>query len=262
MTQAPPRPVTPASILAARLAELAGRVGGEDIAGEVRELAELAGGLDSYPGRYTSPQSDALAALASATARHDWDQAPGGLEQEMLSGHVEGQFLAMLVHALRATRVLEIGMFTGYSALAMAEALPADGVVVACELDAEVAAFAQRHFAASPAGARIDVRVGPALDTLRSLGGAAFDLVFVDADKPGYRDYVDAVLDGELLAPHGLLAVDNTLLQGQPWTGRRTAPGDAIAAFNEYLAAEPRLTQVVVPLRDGITLARRTDAIR
>ena len=124
----------------------------------------------------------------------------------MLSGHVEGQLLRILVHATRARRVLEIGMFTGYSALAMAEALPADGRVVACEIDPGVAAFAQRCFDDVAGGdARSTSASAPALDTLERWPPqvTAFDLVFIDADKAGYGAYLDAVLDGGLLAPHG-----------------------------------------------------------
>jgi caffeoyl-CoA O-methyltransferase len=127
-------------------------------------------------------------------------------------------------------------------------------------LDADVAAFAQEGFAASAAGARIDVRVGPAADTLTELAaeGEPFDLVFVDADKAGYRDYLDLLLGTDLLAAYGLVVVDNTLMQGRPWLpGTHTANGAAVAAFNEALATDPRVEQVLVPLRDGLTLIRR-----
>jgi caffeoyl-CoA O-methyltransferase len=124
------------------------------------------------------------------------------LEQEMLSRHVEGQALKFLVRMTRARRVLELGMFTGYSALAMAEALPEGGRVLACELDPDVAAFAQRCFDKSPAGAKIEVRVGRAQATLEQLAAdrEAFDFVFVDADKAGYLEHVMTVLDRRLLA--------------------------------------------------------------
>jgi caffeoyl-CoA O-methyltransferase len=243
-----PRPVTPASILAAKLTALAARLDEP----ELREAAELAAGLDPYLERWASP---ALEALAKLTAAQTWT---GSLEQEMLSGHVEGRVLAMLVHVSRARRVLDVGMFTGYSALAMAEALPADGTVVACEIDPAVAELARTGFAASPDGSKIDVRVGPALDTLRGLAGESFELVFIDADKAGYRAYLDTVLELDLLAPHGLVCVDNTLMQGEPYLdGPRSANGEAIAAFNAALAADPRLESVLVPLRDGVTLIRR-----
>ena len=177
----------------------------------------------------------------------------------MLSGHVEGQTLKILVHATRAVRVLEIGMFTGYSALAMAEALPDEGQVTACEIDAGVAAIAEQCFRASASGHKITVRVGPAQRTLAELAqaGQRFDLVFIDADKAGYLGYLTALLEGGLLQPHGLICVDNTLMQGQPWlTGEPTANGAAIAAFNQAVAADPRVEQVVIPLRDGLTLIR------
>ena len=263
-----PRPVTPASILASKLDELARRLEHNidpAAAALLREARELAGGLDPYLERWTTPESSALLRLADRTQAQDWRGrslagVSGHLEQEMLSGHVEGQLLKMLVHATRATRVLEIGMFTGYSALAMAEAIPADGRVVACEIDADVAAFAQRCFDDSPDGGKIAVKVGPALDTLAKLAdsGEQFDLVFIDADKAGYVGYLNALLDSRLLTNHGLICVDNTLMQGQPWMSDEPTPnGAAITIFNQQVAADPRVEQVIIPLRDGITLIRR-----
>ncbi len=215
-------------------------------------LAEIAAGLDPYVERCTTPESPALASLAERTRAADWSGT--GVEAEMLSGHMEGQLLRTLVRFGRVRRVLEIGMFTGYSALAMAEALPDDGFVVACEADADVAAFARACFAGSEHGGKIDVRVGPALATLSELD-AQFDLVFLDADKGGYRAYFEAVLERGLLAPGGLLCVDNTLMQGEPWrSGPPSANGAAIAAFNEAVATDPRVEQVLLPVRDGLTL--------
>jgi caffeoyl-CoA O-methyltransferase len=269
-----PRPVTPLTILASRLDRLARRAGavpGIDPAwqAELREACELARGLDPYLSRWTTPESAALRRLARRTEAEDWTRHPGvglpaPLEQEMLSGHVEGQTLKMLVHATRARQVLEIGMFTGYSALAMAEALPADGQLVSCEIDPEVAALAQASFADSPGGHKIAVRVGPAQDTLASLttAGCVFDLVFIDADKPGYGGYLTALLEGGLVAPHGLICVDNTLMQGQPWLPHEpTANGAAVAAFNQQVADDPRVEQVILPLRDGLTLIRQVEGV-
>lgn len=251
----PARPVTPTTILAGLLDDLAARYDDPDL----RRARDLAAGLDPYLDECTTPASEALDALERRTREEDWEGREGTvpLEQEMLSGHVEGRFLRFLVQMTGARRVLEIGMFTGYSALAMAEAVPADGVVVACELDPSVARFAQECFADSEAGARIDVRVGPAADTLAALAGQTFDLVFVDADKAGYAHYLDVVLSTGLLAEGGTICVDNTLMQGQPWTGGATANGEAIAAFNRTVASDPRVEQVLVPLRDGVTLIRR-----
>jgi len=265
-----PRPVTPMGILAARLDRVAAALVGGDVdpavLAELDRVRELAAGLEPYLDRCTSPESPALHQLAERTRDTDWGGfGSGGLEQEMLSGHVEGRFLAFLVQATRARRVLEVGLFTGYSALAMAEALPPGGTLLACEVDPGVAAFARSCLDDSPAGAAVQILLGPALDTLRALAGATerFDLVFIDADKTGYPDYLAAVLYSGLLAPGGTVCVDNTLLQGEPWAAPGpagpSANGAAIAAFNASVAADPRLVQVVVPLRDGITLIRRVD---
>ncbi|MDG4666187.1 class I SAM-dependent methyltransferase [Mycobacterium sp. 236(2023)] len=267
------RPVTPTTILAAELGALVDELGSiaggvpADFADRLRRARDLAGGLDPYVGQCTTAESADLARLARRTSETDWANraAPDGavfLEQEMLSGHVEGQALKFLIRLSRAQRVLEIGMFTGYSALAMAEALPEHGSLLACEVDAQAARFAQDAFASSAAGARITVAVGPAMETLRTLSqsfdGSPFDFVFIDADKAGYLDYVNFLLDGPLLTPTAVIVVDNTLMQGQPYTGHpRSTNGEAITAFNQAIADDPRVEQVLIPLRDGVTLIRR-----
>jgi caffeoyl-CoA O-methyltransferase len=262
--------VTPVSILAAELEDLAERIGALDsvdpqLKADLERARALAAGLDPYLSRCTTPESPALGALAERTRAVDWedraDGPSGRLHHRMLSGHVEGQALKFLVALSGATRVLEIGMFTGYSALAMAEALPPGGELVACELDPEVAAFAERGFAESPAGEKITVEVGPASASLERLAADArsFDLIFIDADKPGYLDYLRTVLDTGLLAEGGLICADNTLLGGQAYLedGTPSANGAAIAEFNQAVADDPRLEQVMLPLRDGLTLIRR-----
>jgi caffeoyl-CoA O-methyltransferase len=272
------RPVTPIGILAAKLAELTRYVHALDMIdiefdpvmqAELNQAYELANGLDAYLDRCTTPESPALAALVQRTQAEDWQQrfstgeTGRQLEQEMVSGQVEGQFLKFLIHLSKARRVLEIGMFTGYSALAMAEALPDDGVLIACEVDAYAAEFAQQCFTASPAGHKISVKVAPASATLSQLAaaGEVFDLVFIDADKAGYVDYLDRLLTTGLLAPNGLICADNTLMQGQPYlTGAATPNGVAIANFNQAVVADQRVEQVLLPLRDGLTLIRRVSS--
>jgi caffeoyl-CoA O-methyltransferase len=264
----PPRPVTPLGILAEKLEHLSRQIEFSNIdatlKSELYQAWELAKGLDPYLSQCTTPESPALAMLAQQTQAEDWGQRSNGtlahLEQEMLSGHVEGQTLKFLVHLTQAKRVLEIGMFTGYSALAMAEALPDDGEVVACELDAYVAEFAQQCFRASPSGHKITVKVAPALQTLEQLAAAhkVFDFVFIDADKAGYVDYLNFLLETDLLNPRALICVDNTLMQGYPYlSGEPTANGAAIARFNRAVVDDPRVEQVLLPLRDGLTLIRR-----
>jgi caffeoyl-CoA O-methyltransferase len=151
--------------------------------------------------------------------------------------------------------VLEIGTFSGYSALSMASALPPGGRIVTCEVDPRAAEMARRHFQASPWADRIELREGPALATIAELRGR-FDLVFIDADKVEYRDYYEAVLP--LLSDRGVIAVDNVL-----WSGRVLDPDDerddtrAIAAFNDHVATDRRVVAVMLTIRDGLTLIRR-----
>jgi caffeoyl-CoA O-methyltransferase len=167
----------------------------------------------------------------------------------MLTGPVAGRFLEMLVWFGRPRRVLEIGTFSGHSALSMAAALPDGGRIEACEIDPERAAVAQRYFDRSPHGARITLHLGPALETIAKLDGE-FDFVFVDAEKEGYIDYYEAVLPR--LSERGLIVADNTL-----WSGRVLDGEGPIVAFNEHVAADPRSVQVLLSVRDGMTLIRR-----
>lgn len=200
-------------------------------------------------------------AEAATTVAPDWLRA---LETEaraelpfpeMLSGNVVGRLLQALVWAAGATRVLEIGTYAGYSALAMAAALPEGGTLVSCELDAERAEWARRHVAASPYADRVRIETGPALETVARLPGP-WDLVFIDADKEGYPAYVDAVLPR--LTPRGLIAMDNTLRGGRVLAPE---PGDAgarvMAELNARLAADPAVVTTLLTVRDGVTIVRR-----
>jgi len=266
------RPVTPLGILVEHLAtaiemiEADGNVS-ESIASHVKQAWRLAAGIDPYLEECTTQESKALAALAKRTQEEAWSkQFSEGttvrpLEQEMLSGHLEGQTLKMFVYMSHAQQVLDIGMFTGYSALAMAEALPNNGRLIACEVDSYTANLAQSLFEQSPHKGKIQVEVGSALETLDKLAAAkeSFDLVFIDADKKEYVQYFQTLLDRNLLAPHGIICVDNTLLQGLVYLPpqERTANAEAIAQFNRIVADDPRVEQVLLPLRDGLTIIRR-----
>jgi predicted O-methyltransferase YrrM len=200
-------------------------------------------GIADYVERLTSPHEPLLAELS--------DETGGELgAAAMLTGPVAGRFLELLVWFGRPRRVLEIGTFSGHSALAMAAALPEGGRIDTCEIDEERAAFAQRWFDRSPYGSRITLHVGPALETVAGLEGE-LDLVFVDADKEGYVDYYDAVLPR--LSERGLIVADNTLYSGKVLDGS----AEAIVRFNEHVAADPRSVQVLLPVRDGMTLIRR-----
>ncbi|MEL6441670.1 MAG: class I SAM-dependent methyltransferase [Cyanobacteria bacterium J06621_8] len=265
------RPVTPLGILAQQLQQTLRLAKTEpvsqELAAALARASQLAEGITPYVANCTTAESTALANLTRKTQEEDWSkrfddgETVQALEQEMLSGHVEGQLLKMLVAISKSRRVLEIGMFTGYSALAIAEALPEDGSLLACEVDTYVAQFAQDCFTASPHGRKIKVEVAPAIETMNRLveQEASFDLVFIDADKGGYIDYFNLLLDKNLLAPEGFICVDNTLLQGQPYLPQeeRNANGEAIHRFNRFVAEDPRVEQVLIPMRDGITLIRR-----
>src|SRR5690349_7193215 len=161
--------------------------------------------LAEYVERLTSPHEPLLAELSEETARQLGSEG-------MLSGPVAGRLLELLVWFGRPQRVLEIGTFSGHSALAMAGALPESGRIDTCEVDPERAAFAQRYFDRSPYGSRITLHVGSALDTIARLDGA-FDFVFIDANKDGYVDYYDAVVPR--LTGRGLIVADNTLYSGE-----------------------------------------------
>jgi caffeoyl-CoA O-methyltransferase len=198
--------------------------------------------IETYTERVSSPHDPLLAELSEETAR-ELGQAG------MLTGPVAGRFLELLVWIAQPRRVVEIGTFSGHSALAMAAALPEGGHIDACELDPGRAAFAQRWFDRSPHGSKITLHVGPAAETLASLEGE-FDFVFIDADKGGYISYYEASVPR--LAERGLIVVDNTL------AGGRVIDGDPpVARFNEHVAADPRTVQVLLSVRDGLTLIRR-----
>ncbi len=172
----------------------------------------------------------------------------------------QGQLMAWLVELIGARRTLEIGTFTGYSSLAVALALPEDGTLVACDRSEEWTTVARRYWEEAGVTQKIDLRLGPAIDTLDGLlredGEESFDFAFIDADKISYEAYYERAL--RLLRTGGVVAVDNTL-----WSGRVADPGvrdestEAIRAFNEKLHADTRVTLSLVPIGDGLTLARK-----
>ena len=204
--------------------------------------------IAAYAQAHSIPESDLCRALREETQRRM--EAP-----QMMVGPLEGAFLKMMTQLVRATSVLEIGMFTGYSALCFAEALPANGTVLTCEVDEESAAIARRYFSRSPIGTKIEVRMGPALETMRSLKGP-FDLIFIDADKVNYVNYYRRALD--LLSPQGVILIDNVLWDGdvlkQPAPDEQTV---AIQELNRTVAADPCVSAVLVTIRDGVLVVRR-----
>jgi caffeoyl-CoA O-methyltransferase len=203
--------------------------------------------VERYAEAHTTPDGELFERLARETRATT--SAP-----QMMVGRIEGQFLATLVRLLGAKRILELGTFTGYSSISMASALPADGRIITCDVDPHATAIARRYMDESGDGDKIEIRLGPALETLETLEGP-FDLVFIDADKPNYVNYYEAALP--LLADRGLLVADNVL-----WSGRVVEEdGDdstqAIKAFNEHVRADPRVVSVMLSVRDGMTLVQK-----
>jgi caffeoyl-CoA O-methyltransferase len=206
--------------------------------------------IDAYAEEHTTPPAPLLVELAEET------RATLRIP-EMLTGPVEGRFLELLVFATGARRVLEIGTYSGYSALSMAAGLPDDGRIDTCEIDPQHAEVARRYIARSPYADRITVHLGPGIETVERLEGP-WDLVFVDADKTGYDAYYEAVLPK--LSPRGLIVFDNMLQDGRvvdgPDDGRNT---QAIVALNEKLRNDARIACVLLTVRDGVTLVRRNE---
>ncbi len=203
--------------------------------------------LEEYAERHTTAPDPLLAELAEETRATM--SAP-----QMLTGPIEGRFLELLVHASGAKRILEIGTFTGYSALSMAAALPAGGRIDTLDIEPRHAEVAQRYFDRSPYGAKITLHLGPAVETIAKLEGE-FDLVFIDADKTNYDSYYEAVLPR--LSERGLIAIDNTLWSGRVLDDEQDESTKAIVALNDKLAADERVVCVQLTVRDGVTLVRR-----
>ncbi len=202
--------------------------------------------LDQLP-----PEHPELLRLREATARLP--------EAVMQIAPEQGRFMQWLVKLVAARRILEIGTFTGYSALAMALALPEDGRLLTCDIDADWTAIAKAHWEAAGMADRIELRLGPAIETLRVLEAEVsepFDLAFIDADKTGYIDYYESCLG--LVRPDGLILVDNIF-----WGGAVADPDDrdsdteAIRAFCAHVGSDPRVDLSIVPIADGLMLVRK-----
>jgi predicted O-methyltransferase YrrM len=193
-------------------------------------------------------EPEVLTQLRQETARHPMS--------EMQIAPEQGQFMALLVRLMGAKRTLDIGVFTGYSSLVVALALPPDGKVVACDISEEYTAIARRYWQQAGVADKIELHIAPAIETLERLRGQGetFDFAFIDADKSNYDNYYEQAL--QLVRPGGLIAIDNVL-----WSGRVADPQvqdnrtNRMRAFNEKLYQDSRVTISLVPIADGLTLA-------
>jgi caffeoyl-CoA O-methyltransferase len=208
--------------------------------------------LYEYLVAHRSQRDPVLDALVAETAKL------GGVSLMQIARE-QGAFMTLLARAIGARRMIEIGTFTGYSALCLARALPADGKLLCCDLNDEWTAIARRHWRAAGVADRIELRLGPALETLRTLpSDPVIDLTFIDADKEGYRGYYEEVL--LRTRPNGLILFDNVLWMGQVLDRDTTYPdARAIQELNDFVAADPRVEAVMLPIADGLTIARKRE---
>jgi len=204
------------------------------------------GQLGEYAEAHTTPPELLLAELARETEQ----SLPS---PQMLTGTVEGRFLELLVYASGPRRVLELGTYSGYSALSMAAGLPPGGHIDTCEVEERHAEVARRYVERSGYAERITIHLGPALETIERLEGE-FDFVFIDADKPNYLNYYEAVLPR--LSARGFIAADNTLWSGRVLDDDGDENTRAIKEFNDRVRSDPRVVCVMLSVRDGVTLIR------
>ena len=215
--------------------------------------------LEEYIEQHSSPENEVLSAINRDTNIHV-------LNPHMLSGQVQGRVLSFLSQMIRPRRILELGTFTGYSALCLAEGLPDDGELITIEHNDELEPIIRRNLALSPLGSKIHLIIGDAKEWLNDQINEQmvndhmvkeYDLVFLDADKREYVAYYDLIFD--LVAPGGWILADNTL-----WDGHIIDPAYdpdkqtlGLRAFNDRVASDPRVEQVILPLRDGLTLIHK-----
>ena len=214
--------------------------------------------LSEYIEQHSSPESDVLQKITRSTHLEV-------INPRMSSGHVQGRVLSMISQMIQPKQILELGTFTGYSALCLAEGLTADGILVTIEHNDEMEDAIRRNMALSPLGEKVHLVIGDAKEELRRLSERLeakdeelFDLAFIDADKKEYCDYLDLVLP--LMRKGGWILADNTL-----WDGHIIDPAYdkdkqtvALRAFNDKVAQDPQLENVILPLRDGLTIIRKT----
>jgi caffeoyl-CoA O-methyltransferase len=211
--------------------------------------AQLAEIVENYVDAHTDDVSllleELLAETEKITGRSRWS-----------IGKVEGKLLQMLIKISNTKRVVEVGTFTGYSALVMAEALPEDGILTSCENSREYADIARRYFEKSPYGQKIQLKLGPALQSLKAIPDNSEDFVFIDADKPSYGIYFDEAL--RILHTGGIIFVDNVFWRYKIFKKKITNENArAIAAFNEKVMQESRVEKVMLSVRDGVYLIRK-----
>lgn len=209
--------------------------------------------IEEYIRRHIDPEPEALNEIERFSNIHL-------LNGRMCSGHIQGRLLKMLTEMIRPRRVLELGAFTGYSALCIAEGLPEDGELDTIEIDDELEEHLEKVFAGKNVNGRIRLHIGDALDIMDRWGKDTFDMIFIDADKRAYPDYYDVCKS--LLRPGGYILADNTLWDGHVVEPEhsRDAQTRGIMRFNDIVAADAEVEKVILPIRDGLTIIRKLPA--
>jgi len=242
----------------------------------LQEATALCVESETYLKQCTSKPSKETDALENKTRSSDWVKLSENGEtmfefsERWTTDVVEAKMLGMFAYMLKAKRVLEVGMFTGYGTLTIAESLPDDGRITALEIDPFLKKFSEPIFQSSPHGHKINVQIGDALKAIQEWPvDDKIDMVFIDADKGSYAAYYETVISRGLLAPGGVIVVDNTLFKGTPYIGKGKYDnhgwndgGVAIANFNEYVANDNRVEQVMLPVRDGVTIVRLKEILK
>jgi predicted O-methyltransferase YrrM len=203
--------------------------------------------IEAYAAKYSSPESEVLNALNRET--HLKIMLP-----QMLSGHIQGNFLKMMSHMIQANRILEIGTFTGYSAICFAQALKAEGKLYTIDINAELEDLCRKYFKKAKLEDKIDYRIGNALDIIPTINDA-LDLVFIDADKLNYSKYYDLVF--EQVKPGGFIIADNVLWSGKVCEEKHDKDTAALHAYNIKIRNDIRVENYLVPIRDGLMVARK-----
>lgn len=224
---------------------------------------------DQYSDEKSTQASPELKYIYDFTMSHPWEQVfkdeklPFRVRPTMISGFLEVQFLKSLISMINARKVLEVGSFTGFGALGMAEAVPEDGTVVTCEIQPYLQELARKNVDRSPHGKKITIKLGDAVKTLRQMAteGQKFDLIFMDGNKDGYPEIYKIVFEHNLLSPNGTLVVDNAFYQGSAYVDDGYVEGSHTRRFNDIVCNDTSVHKVLVPLKDGVWVIRRVECV-
>ena len=261
---------SPTLILAQRLKKIKQRLTNcksieeEDIT-EIDSIIYMMERQEQYLDECTSIESSDLSKLDKLTMQTDWHQiflekkSNVRLMSQMMSSKLSGQLLKMLVTISGAKKILELGLFSGYSALAMAEGLPEDGKLISCEIDPYAASFARSYLDTTSCGKKIQIRLGPALNLLDNfmVEGESFDFVFIDAKKTEYKKYITKIIANKLITKQSILCIDNVFMKGACFSKfeKQTKGSSEVKQMNQLLTSEKFFT-VMLPVRDGMTISK------